>query len=68
MCQVIMSHSLLWRHIALLAVGVDSSNHRVLYTIGISMTRRCQKKCRSVRLSVCNAKRKPTPPSSLTVE
>ena len=39
----IMSHSLLWRHIVLLTVGVYSSNHRVLYTIGISMTRRFQK-------------------------
>ena len=51
---VIMSHSLLWRHIVLLTVGVYSSNHRVLYnTIGISMTKRFQKKCRSVRPSVC---------------
>ena len=39
----IMSHSLLWRHIILLMVGVYSNNHRVLYTIGISMTRRFQK-------------------------
>ena len=38
-----MSHSLLWRHIVLLAVGVYSSNHRVLYTIVISMTRRFKK-------------------------
>ena len=45
-----MSHSLLWRHIVLLTVDVYSSNHRVLYTIGISMTRRFQK---SVGLSVC---------------
>ena len=45
-----MSHSLLWRHIVLLTVGVCSSNHRVLYTIGISMTRRFQK---SVGPSVC---------------
>ena len=47
---IIMSHSLLWRHIVLLTVGVYSSNHRVLYTIGISMTRRFQK---SVGASVC---------------
>ena len=40
---LIMSHSLLWRHIVLLTVGVFSSNHRVLYTIGISMTRRFKK-------------------------
>ena len=38
-----MSHSLLWRHIVLLTVGVYSSNQRVLYTIAISMTRRFQK-------------------------
>ena len=50
----IMSHSLLWRHIVLLTVGVYSSNHRVLYTIVISMTRRFQKRVGpSVRLSVC---------------
>ena len=30
---LVMSHSLLWRHIVLLTVGVYSSNHRVLYTI-----------------------------------
>ena len=49
----IMSHSLLWRHIVLLTVGVYSSNHRVLYTIGISMTRRFKKSVGpSVRLSV----------------
>ena len=46
----IMSHSLLWRHIVLLTVGVYSSNYRVLYTIGISMTRRFQK---SVGPSLC---------------
>ena len=45
-----MSHSLLWRHIVLLTVGVYSSKHRVLYTIGISMTKRFQK---SVGPSVC---------------
>ena len=65
----IMSHSLLWRHIVLLTVCVYSSNHRVLYTIGISMTRRCRKSvgpsvclsiCPSVRLSVCNANKKKT--------
>ena len=68
--QLIMSHSLLWRHIVLLTVGVYSSNHRVLYTIGISMKRRFQKSVNSsVRLSVCNTKKKkPTPPSLLTVE
>ena len=53
-----MSQSLLWRHIVLLTVGVYSSNHRVLYTIGIGMMRRIKKKCRSVRLSVCNANKK----------
>ena len=62
-----MSHSLLWRHIVLLTVGVYSSNHRVLYTIGISMTMRFKKSvgpsvrlsvCQSVRLSVCNATKK----------
>ena len=48
-----MSHSLLWRHIVLLTIGVYSSNHRVLYTIGISMTKRFQKSVGpSVRLSV----------------
>ena len=68
--KFIMSHSLLWRHIVLLTVGVCSSNHRVLYTIGIRMTRRFQKSVGpSVSLSVCNAnKKKPTPPSLLTVE
>ena len=56
---IIMSHSLLWRHIVLLTVGVYSSNHRVLYTIGISMTRKFQKSVGpSVRLSVCNANKK----------
>ena len=45
-----MSHSLLWRRIVLLTVGVYSNNHRVLYTIGIRMTRRFQK---SVGPSVC---------------
>ena len=48
--SIIISHSLLWRHIVLLTVGVYSSNYRVLYTIGINMTRRFQK---SVGLSVC---------------
>ena len=61
--SLIMSHSLLRRHIVLLTVGVYSSNHRVLYTIGISMTRRFQKSVGpsvrpSVRLSVCNANKK----------
>ena len=41
-------------YIVLLTVGVYSSNHRVLYTIGISMTRRFQKSVGpSVCLSVC---------------
>ena len=52
--KLIMSHSLLWRHIVLLTVGVYSSKHRVLYTIGISRTRRFQKSVGpSDRLSVC---------------
>ena len=65
-----MSHSLLWRYIVLLTVGVYSRNHRVLYTIGISMTRTFQKSVGpSVRLSVSDAnKKKPTPPSLLIVE
>ena len=50
-----MSHSLLWRRIVLLTVCVYSSNHRVLYTIGISMTRTFQK---SVGPSVCNVNKK----------
>ena len=55
----IMSHSLLWRHIVLLTVDVYSSNHAVLYNIGISMTRRFQKSVSpSVPLSVCNANKK----------
>ena len=49
--SIIISHSLLWRHIVLLTVGVYSSNHRVLYTIIISMTRRFQK---SVGPSACS--------------
>ena len=45
--------------IVLLPVGAYSSNHRVLYTIGISMTRRFQKSVgSSVRPSVCNANKK----------
>ena len=57
--RIFMSYSLLWRHIVLLTVGVYSSNHRVLYTIGISMTRGFQKSvCPTVRLSVCNANKK----------
>ena len=47
---LIMSFSLLWRHIVLLMVGVYLSNHGVLYSIGISMTRRFKKKCRSICL------------------
>ena len=43
----------------MLTVGVYSSNNRVLYIIGISMTRRFQKSVGpSVRLSVCNANKK----------
>ena len=50
---IFMCHSLLWRHIVLLTVGVYSSKHRVLYTIGIGMTRRFQKSVGpSVRPSV----------------
>ena len=45
-----MSQSSLWRPIVLLTVSVYSSNHRVLYTIVISMTRRINK---SVGPSVC---------------
>ena len=45
-----MSHSLLRKHIVLLTVCIYSSNHRVLYIIGVSMTRRFQK---SVGPSVC---------------
>ena len=70
--QLIMSYSLLWRHIVFLTVGVYSSNLRVLYTIGISMTRRFKKSVgSSVRLSVCpfvTLTKKPTPPSLLEVE
>ena len=52
--KIFMSHSLLWRHIVLLTVGVYSSNHRVLYTIGISMTRRFQKSVGpSVAKTIC---------------
>ena len=44
----------LWRNIVLLPVCVYSSNHRVLYTLGISMTRRYKKSVGpSVRPSVC---------------
>ena len=50
-----MSHSLLWKHIVLLTVGVYSSNHKVLNTIGISVTKRFQKSAGS---SVCNANKK----------
>ena len=55
--HIVMSHCLLWRHIVLLTVGVYSSNHRVLYTIEISMTRIFKKSVGpyvrlSVRLSV----------------
>ena len=58
-----MSHSLLWKRIVLLTVGVHLSNQRVLHTIGIGMTRRFQKSVGpsvrlSVRLFVCNANKK----------
>ena len=54
-----MSYSLLWRHIVLLTVGVYSSNHGVLFIIGISMTRRFQKSVGpSVCQSVCSANKK----------
>ena len=53
--SIVMSHSLRWRHIVLLTVGVYSSNHGVLYTIGISMTRRLKK---SVGPLVCKAVQK----------
>ena len=57
--NIIMTHSSLWRHIVLLTVCVYSSNHRELYTIGISMTRRFRKSVGpSVCLSVCNANKK----------
>ena len=64
--MLVMSHSLLWRHIVLLTVGVYSSNHRVSYTIAISMTRFKKSVgpsvrpsvCLSVCLSVCNANKK----------
>ena len=56
---IIMSHSFLWRHIVLLTVCVYSSNHGVLYTILISMTRIFQNSAGpSVCLSVCNANKK----------
>ena len=67
-----MSHSLLLRYIVLLTVDVYSSNHGVLYTIGISVTIFQKSVGPSVRLSVCpsvcNANKKPTLPSLLTVE
>ena len=61
--KFIMSHSLLWRPIVLLTVGVYSSNHGVLHIIGIGVTRRFQKSvgpsiCLSVRPSVYNANKK----------
>ena len=62
-----MSHSLLWRPIVLVAVGVYSSNHRVLYTIGISMTSRFRKSVGSSACSFVTLTKKPTP-SLLTVE
>ena len=66
LCSLLASHArqlqvvanyisqFLWRHIVLLKVGVYSSNHGVLYTIAISVTRRFKKSisptvCRSVR-------------------
>ena len=66
--NIIMSQSLLWRHIVLLTVGVYSSNYRVLYTIEISITRRFRK---SVGPSVCpfvTLTKKSTPPSLLIVK
>ena len=66
-----MFHSLLWRHIVLLTVGVYSNNYGVLYTIVISITRRFQKSVGpSVCLFVCPfvMLKKPTPPSLLKVE
>ena len=53
--MVVISHSLLWRHIVLLTVCISSSNHGVLYAIEISMTRRFKK---SIHPSVCNANKK----------
>ena len=56
---IFMSHSLQWRRIVLLTVCAYSSNHRVLYTIELSMTRRFKKSVGpSVRLFVCNANKK----------
>ena len=49
-CLQLLCLGVLWRRIVLLTVGVYSSNHRVLYTIAISMTRRFKK---SVAPSVC---------------
>ena len=51
----IMSHSLLWRRIVLLSVGLYSSNHVMLNTIAINMTKRLQKVCvcPSLYLFVC---------------
>ena len=52
--EIILSHSLLWRHIVLLTVGVYLRNYSMLYTIGMSVTRRFQKIVGpSVRPSVC---------------
>ena len=54
--SIFMSHSLLWRHIVLLTVGVYSSNHRVIYHWN-QYDEEISKKCRSIRpsvsLSVC---------------
>ena len=74
--SIILSHSLQWKHTVLLTVGDYSINHRVLYTIGISMTMRFQKsEGPSVRPSVClsvcpfaTLTKNPTPPSLLIVE
>ena len=55
-----MAHSLLWRHIALLKVGVYSSKHGELYTIKIGITKRFKKKCRFVYPIVTQTKN-PTP-------
>ena len=68
--SVIMSHNLLWRRIVWLTVGVYSSNHRVSYTVEVSMARFQKSVGLSVRPSVCSfvtLTKKTTPPSLLTV-
>ena len=61
---VVMLLSLLWKHFVWLADCVYSSNNGVLYTIGISMTRRIKKRIGS---SVRNGNKMRTP-SLFTVE